>query len=261
MRKIKKLIKNIKVLYRHRNKIKNIKKLLKKEFAGIEFVFASFGGADINYYLLRNNKKFAILRLAIADIDNDSNHPILRFNKQKRLDKESQAYTTGSEYGLTPKVLYHFEDGLVCEYLDGERVFSILQKDKSQVWNILTEAVKIYRKLHDLGITHLDATLKNFIMDNMQMKVIDFEYYPSENVGLEVQKAYDYVRIIEHTLRTIPYQYQNDYLQFIDVLDEVVLEELRDVDFTLVEKYLKNIQKFPIYAALKDRIFTNLEFE
>ena len=261
MRKIKKIIKNIKVLYRHRSKINNIKKLVKQEFGDIKFVFASFGGADMNYYLLKDNKKFAILRLAIADIDKDSIHAILRFNKQKRLDKEYQAYSAGSEYGLTPKVLYYFENGLVCEYLDGERVFSLLQKDKSKVWEILTEAVKTYRKLHDLGITHLDATLKNFIADDTQMKVIDFEYYPSDELRLEVQKAYDYVRIIEHSLRGIPMKYQEDYNEFIESLELIIPMEIRDVDFELVKPWLTNIQKLPIYTALKERIFTNLVFE
>ena len=261
MKKIKKFIKNIKILYKNRIKIENTKKLLKKEFSEIEFIFASFGGADMNYYLLCDKKKFGILRLAIADVKKDTDLSILRFNKQKRLDKEYQAYNIGSEHSLTPKVLYRFEDGLVCEYLDGERVFSILQKDKSQVWNILTEAVKTYRKLHDLGITHLDATLKNFIMDDTQMKVIDFEYYPAEKLSLDVQKAYDYVRIIEHTLRGIPTKHQEDYKEFIESLDAIIPMEIREVDFELVKPWLINIQKFPIYTALKERIFTNLVFK
>lgn len=261
MRKIKKYIKNLSVLYRNREKIRNTKNLLRGEFRNIMFEFASFGGADINYYLLKDNKRFAMLRLAIQDFKVADSIPIQRFEKLKRLEKEYQAYSIGSEYDLTPKVLYSFKDGLVCEYLDGERVFSILQKDKSKVWDILTEAVKTYRKLHDLGIVHLDATLKNFVMDNRQIKVIDFEYYPSKNLSIEVQKAYDYVRIIEHTLRTIPVKYQENYDEFIDVLDEIVPGELRDVDFTLVKQWLAKIETFPIYAVLKERIFTNLEFK
>ena len=261
MRKIKKIIRNIKILYKNRHKINNAKHLLKKEFGDIRFEFASFGGADMNYTLLHDQKKFAMLRLAITDIEKDIDLPILRFSKQKRLNKEYQAYSIGSEYDLTPKALYRFDDGVVCEYLEGERVFNILQKDKSQVWNILTDAVRTYRKLHDLGIVHLDATLKNFVMDNRQMKVIDFEYYPSKDLSIEVQKAYDYVRIIEHTLRTIPGKYQENYDEFIDVLDEIVPDETRDVDFTLVKQWLANIETFPIYTVLKERIFTNLEFK
>ena len=136
-----------------------------------------------------------------------------------------------------------------------------MEKDKSQVWDILIDAVKTYKKLHDLGIVHLDATLKNFVMTEDSMKVIDFEYYPSVDLSFEVQKAYDYVRIIEHTLRTTPQEYQEKYHPFIDVLDAIVPKDIRDVDFVLVKQWLKNIETFPIYTALKERIFINLEFK
>ena len=260
MRKIKKFIKNIKVLYHYRDKIKEVKKKLYDEFGNIKFVFASFGGADINYYILKDKKKFALLRLAISDNEKSVECPILRFNKKKRLKKEYEAYSLGSKHDLTPKVLYKFDDGLVCEYLDGQRVFDVLKKDTAKVWKILEEAILVYRKLHDLGITHLDATLKNFILDDGRMKVIDFEYYPSEDLSLEVQKAYDYVRIIEHTLRSIPAKEQKNYHDFLDVLDETVPNDIRNVDFRLVKPWLENIQTFPIYTELQKRIFTHLIF-
>lgn len=257
---MKKYIRNLKTLYNNRIKISKIKRVLIQEFGNITFKFASFGGADINYYLLKNDKKFGILRLSIQDCKVTDTLPIQRFEKSKRLEKEYQSYKVGSKQGLTPKVLYRFEDGLICEYLDGERVFNILQKDKSKVWDTLIEVVRTYRKLHDLGITHLDATLKNFIINNDKIKVIDFEYYPSEELSLEVQKAYDYIRIIEHTLRTIPEKYQNNYHNFLDFLDETVPKEIRDVDFTLVKPWIKNIRTFPIYPELQKRIFKNLIF-
>lgn len=260
MKKIKKLIKNVKVLYHYSNKIKQVKKKLYYEFGNIKFVFASFGGADINYYILKDKKKFALLRLAIRDIEESTQHPILRFNKKKRLEKEYEAYSMGSKHNLTPKVLYRFDDGLVCEYIDGQRVFDVLRKDTAKVWLILEEAIQVYRKLHDLGITHLDATLKNFILDDKKMKVIDFEYYPSENLSLEMQKAYDYVRIIEHTLRVVPTKEQENYHNFLNVLDETVPNDIRNVEFTLVKPWLENIQTFPIYVELQKRIFTNLIF-
>jgi tRNA A-37 threonylcarbamoyl transferase component Bud32 len=260
MRKLKRLFKNLKMLYSNRNKIKNIQKTVQKELGNITFKFASFGGADINYFILKNNHIFAMMRLAILDKE-DTSLPIIRFNKKKRLDKEYHAYTIGSKYNLTPKVIYHSEDVIVCEYLDGQRLYDILNQDKSKVWDILSEAIVIYKKLHDIGIVHLDATLKNFIVDNHQMKVIDFEYYPSNEFSVEAQKAYDYVRIIEYTLRMIPQEYQNDYESFINVLDEVVSDELRNVDFTLVERWLKNIEMYPIHNILRKKIFNTLVFD
>lgn len=259
MRKLKKFIKNMTTLYINRLTIRDTRQLLKQEFGDITFEFSSFGGADINYLLLKDKKKFAMLRLAITDKKEEKNDlALLRFNKQKRLAKETQAYKEGGKYNLTPNLLYAFDDGVVCEYLEGERGFDTLMEDKSKVWDILIDVIQVYNHLHHLDITHLDATLKNFILDNGQMKVIDFEYYPSENLTLEVQKAYDYIRIIEHTLRIIPLKYQKNYDSFIDVLDGIITEELREVDFTMVERWLKNIENYPIYPTLKRRIFINL---
>jgi len=262
MRKIKKLIRNVKIFYQHKDRIKDIQNKIKTELGSIGFQFASFGGADINYYVLRDNKKFGMLRLAIADKEDDNSLPIVRLNKKKRLAKEYTAYNKGANNTLTPKVLYHSIDALVCEYIPAERVFDMLQKDKSKVWSILSSAVETYKALHDLDIVHLDATLKNFVMDNKQMKVIDFEYYAGkEDFTIEEQKAYDYVRIIEHTLRNIPNKYQREYHEFIEYLDKIVPSKIRNVDFKYVKPYIINIQNYPIYTDLKEKIFTKLNFE
>jgi len=260
MKTIFKFVKNIRNYFLYKKRIQSVKSLLQVKFDNISFQFSSFGGADFNYYILKKGERFAILRLAIEDYKVDKSIVLQRFEKAKRLEKEYQAYSIGSKHDLTPKVLHYCDNGLVCEYLKGSRVYTVLQSDKSQVWNILIDAVYTYKNLHDLGITHLDATLKNFIMDKGKMKVIDFEYYPSENLNLEVQKAYDYIRIIEHTLRFIPEKYQNDYHEFLDVLDVIVSKELRNVDFILVEQWVKNIETYPIYNILQERIFKNLVF-
>jgi tRNA A-37 threonylcarbamoyl transferase component Bud32 len=260
MRKVKKIIRNCKIVLKYHKEIFKIKNEVEKELNNITFKFASFGGADINFFILKDNARYGMLRLAIVN-KKDTNLPIVRFNKQKRLNKEYTAYKVGSRYMLTPKVLYYSNDALVCEYINGERVFDILQKDKSKVWSILLSAAEIYKKLHSLNIVHLDATLKNFVMDDRQMKVIDFEYYANkEEFTLEEQKAYDYVRIIEHTLRTIPENNQKHYHQFIKDLDKIIPSEIREVDFNYVKPWIKNIQTYPVYAELRDKIFKKLTF-
>ena len=258
MRKVKKYLKNLKTFYSNRHKIKKAKKELREHLGDVEFKFASFGGADMNYYIYLDKKRFAMMRLAIVDIEKDNERPLLRFNKEKRLKKEYDAYTLGSTKNLTPKVLYHSSQMLVCEYLDGQRVFDILKKDKSSVWDILIEATSLYSNLHKLGVVHLDATLKNFIVHDKKMKVIDFEYYPAQRVSLATQKAYDYVRVIEHSLRIVPKEYQLGFEQLIEHLDDIVPKELREADFTELRTLMGNIENYPIYKMLKTQIFKNI---
>jgi tRNA A-37 threonylcarbamoyl transferase component Bud32 len=108
---------------------------------------------------------------------------------------------------------------------------------------------------------HLDATLKNFVIDGTQMKVIDFEYYAGKKeFTLKEQKAYDYVRIIEHSLRNIPKENQENYHEFVEYLDKIVPKEIRSVDFKYVKPLLSNIDSYPIYKSLKEKIFTKLIF-
>lgn len=260
VKKLKKILRNIKRVFQHRTDIARIQADIQKELGEVEFKLASFGGADMNFYVLRNSVKFAMLRLAIEDKKDDA-LPISRFDKEKRLANEYNAYSKGFQDDLTPEVLYYSKDALVCEYLSGERVFNVLQKDRSKVWDILISAIQIYQKLHGLGIVHLDATLKNFVMDEGRMKVIDFEYYAGiPEFDIEEQKAYDYVRIIEHTLRTVPGEYQGNYHQFIKDLDKIVPDEIRDVDFTHVKPWIKNIQTYPLYPDLKEKVFPKLSF-
>ena len=251
-------MRNLKILYKHRIKIKEVKATVQNKLGSISFAFASFGGADINYYLLQNKKRFAMMRLGITDIQKDNERPVLRFNKEKRLKKEFEAYSLGGPKGLTPNVIYFSSDVLVCEYLEGKRVFDILKQDKSQVWKILIDATTLYQKLHVLNVVHLDATLKNFVMVNSTMKVIDFEYYPAQRLTIETQKAYDYVRIIEHTLRSVPMKYQNNFSLFIEHLDNIVPTSIRSADFSELRGLMDNIKTFPMYTQLKEQIFINI---
>jgi len=257
MKKVKKYIKNLKTLFLHREQIALVKEEVAVALGEVKFQFASFGGADINYYLLQEKKRVGMLRLAIAD-HADSDVAIVRFVKQKRLAKEYEAYSKGSQYGLTPKVLFASSDALVCEYLEGKRAFDVVKDEKHRVWEVLFEAIEVYTKLHALGVTHLDATLKNFVVTSEGMKVIDFEYYPSEALSLETQKAYDYVRIIEHTLRMIPKEEQEGYAPLVAFLKQRVPSEVKDASFDLVYGWLKNIENYPLYEALRKEVFTKL---
>lgn len=222
--------------------------------------WGSFGGADINYFLIKNKQCFAVFRQGLVNQADTDDLPIQRFHRQKRIAKEKMAYEKGGALGLTPKLLFAFEDGVVCEYIDGTRMWTLLQHDKSRIWTILEDVIKIYAQLHQLGITHLDATLKNCIWDEKEakIKIFDFEYYAIEAMSFELQEAYDYVRIIEHSLRTIPVDYQSDFMPIISLLKKITSDEIKHVDFSSVRGLINGIKQFPIYEALHKEVFYNL---
>lgn len=138
----------------------------------------------------------------------------------------------------------------------------MLKREQSRVWEILEDIVRVYLKIHEHDIAHLDATSKNILIEKKSgtMKLFDFEFYAAPHISLELQKAYDIIRITEYSLRNLQKQYQDGYVPFVEFLDDVVPAEIRDVDFQPLEFCVKNIQRFPIYQPLQNRIFKKLLF-
>ncbi len=264
MRKLKRLYKHLCIYMANKDAIHSSHQKLREYFGtDIEIRLMSFGGEDLNYTLKRNKKTFAIFRQCISvntQTHLNSRCPIQRQNRDLRIQKETFAYTQGGEHGLTPKLLYSFEHGVVCEYIQGDRLWHTLKKDPQKIWHILDEVIKIYSLLHNLGIAHLDATLKNAILDNndQKIKIFDFEYYAHEDMSFELQKSYDIIRLIEHSLRNVPLEYQHGFKNLIEQLEKIISKEMRHLEFSLVSPYLQGIKKYPIYEALKQKIFFNL---
>lgn len=200
---------------------------------------------------------FGVFRHVLVDKIPDIQTPINRAEKLQRIEKETFAYKVGGEANLTPKLLYSFENGVICDYVEGTRALDLVKENPQNIWNILSQIVKIYAKLHQFNITHLDATLKNCILDkrDSQFKIYDFEYYARHDIDFELQCAYDYVRIIEHTLRVLENYDEKKALEFVYLLKEIIPNEVKNVDFTIMRRYIRKIDKLVIYDFLKKKYF------
>lgn len=65
--------------------------------------------------------------------------------------------------------------------------YSALKDKNSDKLALLKDVFSLYKSLHNLNITHLDATFKNILIANDGLKAIDFEYYAGENFSLQAQ--------------------------------------------------------------------------
>lgn len=264
MRKLRRFFRHCNRVIHSLHQLKQAREKLKEHFGkDITVHFVSFGGEDINYMLKRNKQCFGIFRQCLLIQEKQSLQdlgPIQRKDTSKRIAKEQLAYAKGGEKSVTPRLLYAFDGGTVCEYLEGERLWDVVKKNPQQVWTILEQVIHVYHQLHLLGIAHLDATLKNVILDmqDQKIKIFDFEYYARSDISFELQQAYDFVRLIEHTLRIIPDEYQMEFESFIIQLKTMIFDDIKNVDFSLVQHYLKGIKEFPIYTMLKQEVFFNL---
>jgi tRNA A-37 threonylcarbamoyl transferase component Bud32 len=228
--------------------MKHVKNKLKAD----EISFASFGGADINFYLKKDKKVFAMMRLGIID-KNINNNFINRFDKEKRLTKEIYAYENCSDIEVTPDLLFSDENCTVCKFIDGLSAEKYLETNKIDIYTLYELILKQYLKMHEKDITHLDATLKNIFYDEISkcFKIVDFEYYPNEEFNIKKQKLYDYLRITDYLLRKNELNNQ----KLIEILNSTVLFDYSDLDISNTSKFLNKlntIEEFKTYLYSKN---------
>lgn len=254
MRRLKTRLHKVYLFIKNISKISKKKDEVKRFFGADNIVFNSFGGADINFLIKKNRRTFAMMRLAITDKKDTNSFPIQRFEIKKRIAYEKRAYKYGGTLGITPKLLYFCDECTVCEYIEGKSAYNIIKKDPSKGWELLAELFPLYHRLHCENIVHLDATLKNIFFDTKinQFKLVDFEYYPNSTVTLKQQKLYDYLKLLEYTLRFIPQKEQENYDIFLPILD-CVLKDYRNEDMSLLCLTIKNLENFPIFKFIKNR--------
>lgn len=240
MRSLKKFFIKLILVIKNYKYIKENINYVKNKLNAQSIIFASFGGADINFLIKKDKKIIAMMRLAIID-EKMNRFVIDRFDKKRRLSNEINAYKKCSIDNLTPELLISNENFTVCKYIDGFNANTILKQGKIDIYEFYESILKIYMKIHEKEVSHLDATLKNIFYDNSSksFKVVDFEYYAQKDLSFEKQKLYDYLRISEYILRT----YKKDIPRFINILDETILNNYNDIDLTIVRPLLKSLDK------------------
>jgi len=219
--------------------------IVKKFFSADSVSFASFGGADINFFVKKDKKVIGMMRLAIIDDNRKNKVHINRFKKEKRINKEISSYSIGFNKNLTPELLHSSKNFTVCRYIDGQNLNSFLKKNPEKILEILQKVLLLYRELHSLDIVHLDASLKNIFIDSNdkdKFKIVDFEYYAEDELNLKEQKLYDYLRIYEYSLRGFLSE-DKIVLKSLELLDNVLLDGYNKMSLEKLRPLLNNLKK------------------
>ena len=158
--------------------------------------------------------------------------PFVTLSDPLRLEREWQCYQQAAQAGLTPLPLWRDRDALMCEFLPGWRLSTLLARDPLRFWTLLCRASITLAAVHNLGITHMDASLANIIIDEdeTRCRLIDFEYGPVANLDFAQQKAYDHLRLLESSIKFMPPGEEFCADGWLEELERLLSDEVRRVD-------------------------------
>lgn len=196
---------------------------------------AGMRGQDSVYFVADTGGTMGVLRLANPWLERPpppASMPYLRAGDRARLDREWECYTLGARAGLTPEPLWRGEDALLCSYVPDGRMSDRLLAERHAFWQLICAATRALRRLHDAGVVHMDACLANILASREleRFAFIDFEYGPAPGLGEAQQRAYDYLRLAESSLKFMPAGARGGYGEWIETLDGCLDDRTRHAE-------------------------------
>ena len=174
-----------------------------------------------------------------------------------RLAREWAAYERGSAARLAPAPLWRCDDALVCERVAGPRLSDLLAVDPHRFWALIGLATAGICRLHDCGLVHMDCCLANIIQveNDDSLRFIDFEYGPAPELSLQQQQAYDYLRLVESSLKFRPAEDGDGIHDWLKMLDASVSPDTRKVAFESLYPALGRLRQAQGISPLIARVF------
>ncbi|RKZ49217.1 MAG: hypothetical protein DRQ48_01300 [Gammaproteobacteria bacterium] len=201
----------------------------------ISFHLSGNRGQDSIYIIHCDNVPKAVLRLVNPyrkAKETDTAMPYMPLAANERLSREWDAYQRGAEKGLTPRVLWRCDDAILCEYLPYDNLHNKLLKHPDDFWKFIILASQRLGELHDVGITHMDASLANILTNNSlnHLLFVDFEYGPNKGLDIWQQRAYDYLRLLESSIKFMPLNKNTENKAWLELLLKLTDHETKQAD-------------------------------
>jgi tRNA A-37 threonylcarbamoyl transferase component Bud32 len=226
----------------------------------IRLVPVGAAGRDSIYRILDNGAPVAVVRLINPHRQRaplPPGSPFIWLADDRRLAHEWHCYTTGHAAGLTPEPLWRCADALVCRYVPWPTLFDQFTAAPRNFWTFLDRATRATTQLHRTGLTHMDASLVNILASptGPGAMFIDFEYGPAPFVNVAAQRAYDYLRLLESSLKFLQAPGQAATEPWIALLKESVDPETAAANLTALRPALSRLHANPQLVTAIRRVF------
>ena len=115
---------------------------------------------------------------------------------------ELESMKIASEAGLGPELRSYSDRHLEMEMVEGDTVAQVIKTGSpAQIENLLIEAGKLIRQLHEAGVTHGDMSPWNMMQTPSGMKAIDFG--SAEPNAKQYRRIKDIERMIKYSKREV----------------------------------------------------------
>ncbi|MBI3419368.1 MAG: hypothetical protein HY053_04460 [Proteobacteria bacterium] len=227
---------------------------------GLHFIYRGDRGRDSIYLLTDATKTLGIMRLVNPHYHKTlpPDWPFQLELQGGQIDREWAAYSRGYVAGLTPKPLWRTQDALLCEYMPYGSMHDTLLQSPEQAWSMMCEGSKALQRLHQAGLTHMDASFANMLKsDKGQIYIIDFEYAPARGLSLAAQRVYDHLRLLESTWKFILPAERGNYQPWLDCLVKCLDDDMRKVDLRPLAPAIDRVMQTPVLGQKIRNLFNS----
>lgn len=153
-----------------------------------------------------------------------------------RIRREATAYRRLAADGLTPRLLVQSSGWLANEWLPWIRVADVLRRDESALWTMLPAVLDSIRRMHELGVVHMDLNCGNLMLtpDAAAVTLIDFEYEPVAGLPENECRAFDLLRLVHNLLK--PRRGRDEILRHPERFADLIRPALADTAGALLNR-------------------------
>lgn len=193
-----------------RPRLEALRPTLEKVCGGrVRFAPTDGGGHDYVFYVSRDGRRVAVLRIAndryvpeSLPLEARLNGPRLRLTARERIAREHRICAAGAPAGLTPAPLWLSAagDAALNSYVAGDRLLSCVSQGRLGLWDAIALAAKRALEFHAaVGEAHMDLSLMNVLADSSlgHLALIDFELAPNPALTPAGARLFDFLNLVE----------------------------------------------------------------